>query len=128
LRTEHRATGKAASPATDEERQRIREQNARQHAERRINMPQQETQIIREQNTRRDAERRAEMTPEQRIQAREISSREHQERGVRTDLWVQRLASSKTLMNKSTMRGINYIQSNKYAYFAKLSKGKTKEQ
>jgi hypothetical protein len=40
-RIEHRATAKGRAQLLDEERQSIRGQNARQHTDKRINMPQQ---------------------------------------------------------------------------------------
>jgi hypothetical protein len=97
-----------------------------QHAQRRINMPQEEGQITGRQSTRRDAERKDEVIREQHIQAREINGeqKEHQERCVPTDLLVQRLASSKTLMKKSTVRSISYLQWKKCAYFDILSNSK----
>jgi hypothetical protein len=49
----------------------------------------------------------------------------HQERGVHCDLWVQRLASSKSFKNKSAV--FSYLQW-KYASFARLLNGKMKQQ
>jgi hypothetical protein len=44
-------------------------------------------------------------------------SKGHEESGVQCDMWVQRLESSKSFKNKSTV--ISYIQWKKYVSFAK---------
>ena len=45
-------------------------------------------------------------------------TKDNEERGVHYDLWVQRLASSKSFKNKST--AFSYLQWKKYASFTKL--------
>jgi hypothetical protein len=84
--------------------------------------------IIREQTIRRRAERRTELTQEESIQAREINAKQpgHQESGVHYDLWVQRLATSQSSKNKSTV--ILYLQCKKYVSFAMRLNGKVKQQ
>jgi len=52
--------------------------------------------------------------------------KENQKHGVHCDLWVQRLASSKSFKNNST--AINYLQWKKYASFSTLLDGKIKQQ
>jgi hypothetical protein len=51
-------------------------------------------------------------------------TKEYQERGLHCDLWVQRLASSKSFKKKPNF--IKYRQWKKYASFSKLLKGKVK--
>lgn len=49
-----------------------------------------------------------------------------QERGVHYDLWVQRLANSRSSKNKPNV--LNCLQWKKFASFAKLLNGKMKQQ
>jgi hypothetical protein len=82
-----------------------------------------ELRRFREQNTRNRTELRAEVTPEELIQVKEKMrhTKQEQERGVRCDWWVQRMASSSSFKNKSIV--ITYLQWKKYASFAKLLNG-----
>jgi hypothetical protein len=72
------------------DRQRIRQQNALQPTQGRINMPQEVAQIIRKQNNRRHAERRAEMGRKNASKPEKLMQdiKEHQERGVHSDCWA----------------------------------------
>jgi hypothetical protein len=60
------------------------------------------------------------MVPEENIQAHKLTqhNKQHQEHSVHCGLWVQQLASWKSLKNKSVV--IDYLQWKKYASFAKL--------